>query len=97
MPELPEVETVKRVLESWIIGKKVAKVRVRYAPIFDNANEEILNSVLVGQTIEKIERYGKFLVFVYQKNVIQYYYSSCKTPRKPRNLHYLQTNYKLSK
>jgi len=70
MPELPEVETVKRVLESWIIGKKVAKVRVRYAPIFDNANEEILNSVLVGQTIEKIERYGKFLVFVYQKNVV---------------------------
>ena len=40
MPELPEVETVKRVLESWIIGKKVANVRVRYAPIFDNATED---------------------------------------------------------
>lgn len=70
MPELPEVETVRRVLESWIIGKTIAKVRVRYAPIFDNANEEKLNEVLVGQTVEKIERYGKFLVFVFTKNVV---------------------------
>ena len=70
MPELPEVETVRRVLESWIIGKKIARVRVRYAPIFDNANEEKLNEVLVGQTVEKVERYGKFLVFVFNKNVV---------------------------
>ena len=70
MPELPEVETVRRVLQGWIIGKKIAKVRVRYAPIFDNANEEKLNEVLIGQTVLDIERYGKFLVFIFDKNVI---------------------------
>ena len=70
MPELPEVETVRRVLETWIIGKKIAKVRVRYAPIFDNANEEKVNEVLVGQTVQKIERCGKFLAFIYDKNVV---------------------------
>ena len=70
MPELPEVETVRRVLETWIIGKKVAKVRVRYAPIFYNVDEAKVNEVLVGQTVEKIERYGKFLAFIYDKNVV---------------------------
>ena len=45
-------------------------MRVRYAPIFDNANEEKVNEVLVGQTVQKIERYGKFLAFIYDKNVV---------------------------
>lgn len=70
MPELPEVETVRRVLKSWIIGKKIKQVRVRYAPIFDNANEEKVNEVLANQTVLDVERYGKFLVFVFERNVV---------------------------
>ena len=70
MPELPEVETVRRVLKSWIIGKRIKQVRVRYAPIFDNANEEKVNEILANQTVLDVERYGKFLVFVFERNVV---------------------------
>ena len=70
MPELPEVETVKRVLESWIIDKEIKQVRIRYDKIFENSNEEELNKVLANQKIVRMERYGKYLVFILEKNVI---------------------------
>ena len=46
MPELPEVETVRRVLESWCLNKKVKKVYVYYAPIVENKLEEEFNKKL---------------------------------------------------
>ena len=49
MPELPEVETVRRVLESWVINKEIKKVYVYYAPILDNSNETELNEKLINQ------------------------------------------------
>ena len=63
MPELPEVETVRRVLESWVIDKEIKKVYVYYAPILDNSNETELNDKLINQKIIKMERLGKFLIF----------------------------------
>ena len=39
MPELPEVETVRKVLESWCVGKVVKKVYVYYSPIVNNVSE----------------------------------------------------------
>ncbi len=61
MPELPEVETVRRSLEP-IIGRGIAAVEVtqtqlrkRIAPRFSQR--------LVGQTIAGIERRGKYLLF----------------------------------
>ncbi|CAG8497792.1 29285_t:CDS:1 [Gigaspora margarita] len=72
MPELPEVESVRQILRSEIIGKKFQKIEI-YKPK-DEANkraslikkiseEEFVNS-LVGKTIHEIERKGKWLFFI---------------------------------
>lgn len=57
MPELPEVEIIKRGLESRIIGKKIANVDVRVAKIFQGQKEDV-----VGAKISKIERRAKMIV-----------------------------------
>ena len=66
MPELPEVETVRRVLESWCLNKIVKKVYVYYAPIVENKLEEEFNEKLMNQRIIGMERLGKFLVFRFE-------------------------------
>ena len=63
MPELPEVETVRRVLESWCLNKTVKKVYVYYSPIVNNVSSEEFNSKLVNQNILEVDRKGKFLIF----------------------------------
>lgn len=62
MPELPEVETVRKVLETWLIGRKVIGVRVFYPPLFKNVTEKDLNQQLIGQKFEVIDRHGKYLI-----------------------------------
>lgn len=64
MPELPEVETVKRTLENQIIGKKITKVTVYYDKIIENCQKETFINSLIGQTINKMDRYGKYLIFI---------------------------------
>ena len=66
MPELPEVETVRRVLENWCVNKVVKKVYIYYSPIVNNISENEFNSKLMNQRIEKIERLGKFLIFRFE-------------------------------
>jgi formamidopyrimidine-DNA glycosylase len=62
MPELPEVETVRRGLSSAIVGAGIARVRVRDRrlrwPIVGD-----FESLLTGQTIASIERRSKYLLF----------------------------------
>ena len=57
MPELPEVETIKRVLEKAIVGKTIKNIEVRKAKIFQGDAREV-----IGETIEGIERRGKMLI-----------------------------------
>lgn len=65
MPELPEVETVKRTLEILIKGKTISNVEISWGKIIkypDDKNEFAM--LIQGQTIQAIERRGKFLKFV---------------------------------
>jgi len=62
MPELPEVETIRRSLEKNIIGKKIAEVLVRKKKIVRGGVDDFIKEV-VGKKIEKIERAGKLLIF----------------------------------
>lgn len=57
MPELPEVETIKRGLDRYIVGRKISKVVILCEKSF-RGNPDLV----VGQTIERIERRGKALL-----------------------------------
>lgn len=64
MPELPEVETVRRTLQRLVAGKTIRKVDVRLARIIRRpAEPEAFARALEGLTIRSVGRRGKFLVF----------------------------------
>ena len=58
MPELPEIETIKRYLEKDLIGRKIKGVKVLNKKSFIGDKKKILNSKIL-----KIERKGKMLIF----------------------------------
>jgi formamidopyrimidine-DNA glycosylase len=58
MPELPEIETIKRYLEKDLIGRKIKDVKIVSKKSFLGDKKKILNSKIL-----KIERRGKMLVF----------------------------------
>lgn len=61
MPELPEVEMVRRQLEEKIVGKSIAAVEVQADKSVDKDSK--FADVLAGQTITALERVGKYLFF----------------------------------
>ena len=64
MPELPEVETVRRTLEAMVLGKTIENVEVRWGKIIKEPDDaELFCLFLKGQTIREIGRRGKFLIF----------------------------------
>ncbi len=62
MPELPEVESIRRNLNKVVQHEKIFKVSVFYRPIV--SNDLSFEKKLVGQTIEDIQRKGKYLFFI---------------------------------
>lgn len=64
MPELPEVETVKRTLNMLVKGKTISAATVKLPRIIRRPEEpEAFVRLLEGQTIRGVERRGKFLLF----------------------------------
>ncbi|MGX7196133.1 DNA-formamidopyrimidine glycosylase [Enterococcus olivae] len=63
MPELPEVETVRKGLVRLIQGKTIEKVTVRWPRIIESPEVTQFQTLLIGQTIEDVQRRGKFLIF----------------------------------
>lgn len=63
MPELPEVETVRRGLEKLVKNKKIKNVQVLWPKIIEQPEVPIFEATLIGETIESIGRRGKFLIF----------------------------------
>ncbi len=61
MPELPEVETIKRGLESLVIGKKLAGVNYDWPKGFPNSEADI-KTFLVGAKILEVKRRAKVLL-----------------------------------
>ncbi|MBQ6730749.1 MAG: bifunctional DNA-formamidopyrimidine glycosylase/DNA-(apurinic or apyrimidinic site) lyase [Bacilli bacterium] len=62
MPELPEVETVKRVLEPIVKGRKIVKIDVLRATIVNNQAETFVH-YFENEQFLSISRIGKFLIF----------------------------------
>lgn len=70
MPELPEVETVRKGLSQLVIGKKISKVEVFWPKIIERLSPSEFNQRVSGQTIHEIKRRGKFLIFCLDQDVI---------------------------
>lgn len=68
MPELPEVETVRRTLKNQILNEEIKDVDVYYDGILENITKEEFKQKLIGEVLTDILRYGKYLIFIF-KNV----------------------------
>lgn len=92
MPEMPEVETVRRGLEEIVIGKTVSSVTVTWPRIVQaEGGLEAFESRMPGQQLLEVGRIGKFLLF-YWTDVTwiahlrmegKYLYESQDTPVDP--------------
>jgi len=69
MPELPEVEVVKRSLEKKILNLKVKRVRINDFNLRYKVDKYKI-ALLKGKKIKKIERRSKFLIFEISSNLI---------------------------
>ena len=69
MPELPEVETVRRGLEKLILGKKISSIEIRYPKMIKTDLDEFRKEV-PGQVVESMGRRGKYLLFYLTDKVL---------------------------
>ncbi|WEV45578.1 DNA-formamidopyrimidine glycosylase [Streptococcaceae bacterium ESL0687] len=69
MPELPEVENVRRGLERLVKGKKITSVEVAYPRMVLTGAEEF-EQALLGQVVESVGRRGKYLILKLSNDVV---------------------------
>ena len=69
MPELPEVETVRRGLEKLILGKKISNIDIRYPKMIKTDLNEFQKE-MPGQVIQTMGRRGKYLLFYLSDKVL---------------------------
>ncbi len=70
MPELPEVETVRQVLRTKILNKKITNINILYEGIVKDDTIIDFKNKLLNQTINEIERKGKYLFFMLDDYVL---------------------------
>ncbi|MFA5056150.1 MAG: bifunctional DNA-formamidopyrimidine glycosylase/DNA-(apurinic or apyrimidinic site) lyase [Dehalococcoidia bacterium] len=63
MPELPEVETIKRDLETKVIGLCFTGATLSWPRMLQNMTPDAFRRRLVSQCIEGLKRRGKYLIF----------------------------------
>jgi len=61
MPELPEVETIRRGIEKAIVGKKILRVEIRWRGIVRGRVDEFLRNT-EGRKVVDTGRRGKYLI-----------------------------------
>ncbi len=62
MPELPEVETVRRGLEAHVVGRRIAAVEVGRERTVRRTSRQALVDGLTGATVLSADRRGKYLL-----------------------------------
>ena len=67
MPELPEVETIRRTLEPSIVGKTVKKIEVFNPVVLENVSAQEFISI-EGAVVNAVRRRGKYLIIELEKN-----------------------------
>ncbi|MBN1947361.1 MAG: bifunctional DNA-formamidopyrimidine glycosylase/DNA-(apurinic or apyrimidinic site) lyase [Bradymonadales bacterium] len=69
MPELPEVEVIRRGLEQTAIGRRIARVEVADDRVVSGP-PEVLKSRLVGQSVQALSRRGKVLIIELEQDCL---------------------------
>lgn len=62
MPELPEVETVRRGLEPHFVGRRLERVEVLDPRLVQPFDPTDIEARLTGRVVESVERRGKYLL-----------------------------------
>src|ERR1035438_1669650 len=69
MPELPEVETVRRQLAPLVEGMTLARMEILDPRVSRPRSPEELTAALVGRRIETLGRRGKYLLWSFEGDV----------------------------
>lgn len=70
MPELPEVETVRKTLQPLLIKHKIIGVRIFLNKIIKTPTTQQFSKQIIGQTINDVQRIGKLLIFILDDYVL---------------------------
>ena len=62
MPELPEVETIRRGLSRQLVGRTISAVRVRQNRLRHVVDADALRCHAVGRAVSRVERRAKYLL-----------------------------------
>lgn len=62
MPELPEVETVRRGLEPLLVGRTIERVEILDARLTGRVDPADVQHLLEGHRVERLDRRGKYLL-----------------------------------
>ncbi|MBI1742305.1 bifunctional DNA-formamidopyrimidine glycosylase/DNA-(apurinic or apyrimidinic site) lyase [Candidatus Acetothermia bacterium] len=89
MPELPEVETIRRSLEREVLNLQLRDLEVHEPRLLQNCTEKELKRALIGNKVGKLGRRAKFLIFDFGKHSIVFHlrmtgWFSLDRPQKPR-------------
>jgi formamidopyrimidine-DNA glycosylase len=69
VPELPEVETIRRQLAPALEGRRIVEAHVRDARWCEPAPPEAIADALRGRAIERVDRRGKYLILSLEDDV----------------------------
>ena len=70
MPEMPEVETIRRILADKITGRRIKNKDVLFPRLIKWPDEFSFKAGLIGKRIKEVARKGKYLLFVLEDNMI---------------------------
>ena len=69
MPELPEVETIRRHLAPHVEGKTLARMQILDPLWCEPADPQTLSDAVAGRKVEHLDRRGKYLIWVLEDEV----------------------------
>ncbi len=73
MPELPEVETIRRGLEQELLGRTLLDLHVKErVHLLKNCSPAQLRRALIGRRLKAVGRRGKFLIFDFERSEKQH-------------------------
>ncbi|MDI3316890.1 MAG: DNA-formamidopyrimidine glycosylase family protein, partial [Bacillota bacterium] len=62
MPELPEVETIRRTLAARLVGREIARIEVRHPHFLVGVEAGAFARLYTGARVEALDRRGKYLL-----------------------------------